>query len=370
MRVRVVGFVQTIAASLTLAAMQAAQASDMPDQSDLETGIELSSELQGELESEGAVTNYELEASWNVDATLALADRLRLVSEMKFIARTLREENYEEHTLGVEFDDFYLLYQKDSWGLIAGRFTPTFGLVNEQLAGLFSDYFTSDYELEDRLGLAASLNLRGADLGQMEVQLATFMADRTILSGSLTNHATFLSHSDGGPSNTRGLESYSIAITGSQIPSLPGTSYFFGLQSQAPGVDSDLRTRGATAGFNVDLKLESSVFQNAQALVEFAHIQNLESEMMDRNYGTLGLTFQSDSWTSTLAATLVGTSGADAEYRGMDWFVQLALEYDFDDDASLELSLAQKSESGRGGLLAGFKWTKYFSEFQGDFFGQ
>jgi hypothetical protein len=136
---------------------------------------------------------------------------------------------------GLYAEELYLALPAGGAEIRAGKINLDFGLANDEAPGLFGDEFPGEYELTERIGMAAELPL-GSGAAGPALTAAVFLADTTPLSDSLFTRRGRLHERDGGVSNTGAPQSFLLGLDGAA----GATGYSAGLRYQtAPGGEAD-----------------------------------------------------------------------------------------------------------------------------------
>ncbi|MEM7621269.1 MAG: hypothetical protein AAF228_12585 [Pseudomonadota bacterium] len=190
---------------------------------------------------------------------------------------------FEDH--GLYAEELYGKFVFDNVSVFGGKFNPAFGVAWDAAPGIYGADFAEDYELTERVGFGASLEVEKTPFGKMEFVGSVYQADRSFLSDSAFTNRGQVSLSDGGVSNTDGLESFALAINGSELPGLADVEYNIGYRYQEAG-EGDLSDEdGFVAGLKGTEKFKSVTLE---WLTEFAYLDNAEGTNDELYYYTVG----------------------------------------------------------------------------------
>lgn len=217
-------------------------------------------------------------------------------------------ENRFFRSHGIYLEELYLKYEgrlvSDGpsalkfrvWG---GKFGPNFGTAWDAAPGIYGVDFAEDYEIAERLGFGGALILDHAALGMHTLSASTFVLDRSVLSGSAITKRMRTTLADGGPSNTRGLESFHVTLEGEKLPGLEGLTYHVSFIRQ--GVRGGANERGVALALGYEGALSGFTIK---PIVEYVHIFNADGVSgQGRNYLTTGFSVAMDGWEFALSHT-------------------------------------------------------------------
>jgi hypothetical protein len=249
-------------------------------------------------------------------------------------------------------ESLYLYYKEEAFTLFAGKYNPAFGtLWSEDLPGIYTTEFTSAYQIEEGIGVGGTYVLPILGYGEHELGASLFMFDNTFVGTSGPVRPAFgafdtarpgrLHFRDGGPGNTRGPTSFTVTLTGGDMPQLPGVSYNLGFLRFARGSDDPLAepsrdVYGFVAGMQYTRRLSPEL--RVIAAAEGAWFWNL-NQGEDANGTTvfgrqrlltvLGALEIDEHWMLSASTTLrtdsVNAIGLPADRT--DWLIAAAVEY-------------------------------------------
>ena len=246
-------------------------------------------------------------------------------------------------------------WETDSFFALAGKFGPNFSIAYDAAPGIYgTELAEDDIELSERLGFSAGvafgesgipLGIEG--IGRQELSASVFVADTSFLSNSVFEERGQLNRDEGGPSNTRGFESFTLALDGYDFPQAEGLRYQLAVAKQ--GVDTvldddgneidntaDEYRFGAAAEWAIGVTEDITV----TPLLEYVHFWNgggIDGE--DRDYVTASTLFEYQNWNLALAYTgrfIENDEGEDID----DFQFQVSAGYTF--DFGLEASIGWK----------------------------
>lgn len=259
---------------------------------------------------------------------------------------------------GLYAEEFYAAFQIGRVKVIGGKYNASFGQAWDVAPGIYGTDFAEDYELAERVGVAAEVETRQTALGKMTLRGNAFQLDRSFLTHSAFNDRGSVSLADGGVSNTDGLDSFSVTLDGTDIPGIKGLNYHLGYRSQRRGVTDAADERGYVAALFGEREFGNKTFS---WIAEFAHLDNAEGTMDDLNYLTLGgaLTF-GRKYNISLSATdrardVVG--GADLD----DYTVQISAGKEFENGWTADIGYKNFVDADVENHTIGLLFTKPFA---------
>ena len=189
--------------------------------------------------------------------------------------------------LGAYTEEIYARFTLGQIGVNVGKYGPAFGRAWYTAPGLYGDAFAEDYELAERVGLAVTYDRSISLLGDIKLVASAFKLDDTALSRSIFTGRGKISRSDGGASNTGGLESFALDAQFSDIMN-SGVGFNFGyrLQAKGSGPDDIDNEQGFVLGANGEHDFKNAKFE---WLVEGARLNNFEASSSDVDIITAGM---------------------------------------------------------------------------------
>lgn len=185
----------------------------------------------------------------------------------------------EDH--GLYAEELFFAHDFGAAEVVVGKFNPAFGFAWDAAPGIYGVDFAEDYEITEKLGGAIMVPF-AAGGGEHALTFAAFQADRTLLSDSIGEERGQTSLPQGGVSNTSGLESFLLALTGE----FGSTSYNVGVQHQARGRGDAADQTGAVIG--VSHTVEAGSFP-LELLVEVAWFDGFDGTRNSATYATFGV---------------------------------------------------------------------------------
>jgi hypothetical protein len=259
----------------------AAQSQDASSPFSAEFSVELQSDFTVDSSAPGGEINNTfatIEGALSFAFTSRTSINSTLVLEQ--ITAPTSDSVLEDH--GLYAEELYFAHDFGASQIVLGKFNPAFGIAWDAAPGIYGVDFAEDYEITERIGAGLVIPFT-AGQGEHELSLAIFNADRSILSESLGENRGRTNQSDGGVSNTSGLESFAISLSGT----FGATGYNLGLQSQARGVgDAEDQTgivgglshEFATGSLPVTLLAELAYFNHFDGTADSATIATFAAE--------------------------------------------------------------------------------------------
>ncbi len=257
---------------------------------------------------------------------LEFTDRFKIDSEIRLETTSLPTENRRFEDEGIFVRKLWFQYDPtDDLSLLAGKITPRFAIASLVTPGMFGNNYNKEIELIERIGFEAQYTFDAGSAGMHTLSGSTFFDDTSVLSESLGNNRGQTSLSDGGASNTESFESFTLALSGQEITSLPGFRYQVGLIHEAAGRgDADDENGFVVAA---DWTRRFTEDTSLMAIAEVAPIWNFEGSADDVLYTSAGLVLRSGRWLGVVSGTyrLRDLSGG-GEWN--DYSLQTTVEYE------------------------------------------
>lgn len=288
-----------------------------------------------------------------VRATPALSLQTSLVAEDVKDPRPGQNRYFED--VGVYVETLGLVYQSGALTLFAGKFNPTFGVAWDLAPGIYGADLADDYELTERIGFGGAATLDAGALGRHTLTGQTFYLDTSVLSQSWGTQRGRTREGDGGVSNTKSLESFSVTLDGEVPRTLDGLRYQLGVERQRQGRTESHDEWGLAAAVYGAFELAEDV--DIEPVLEWVWIRNLEGEPNTVTYATAGAALYIGPWnvavSSTNRATHPKGGGAFS-----DPLFQISAGYEFDNGFSLNVGFVSFQDEGVGtnaiGLLLAY----------------
>lgn len=257
---------------------------------------------------------------------------------------------------GIYFEQLFVQYEGDGFGIIAGKFNPVFGVAWDKAPGIYGVDFAEDYELAERVGFGANVTLGGEAAGEHTLSAATFFADTSFLSQSTITGRGETRGGSGGPSNTEDLSSFSLSLDSESVPALGGIGYTLGVAHQAAGEgDTDDETAYVVGAFT---SFELSEDLTFEPLIEWVHLDHAGASIADTDYLTLSGALLHGPW--NLSASYTGRS-TDPNTAGTpdvdDTLYQLSAGYEFENGFTADLGYRFAEEAAIDTHVIGVLFT-------------
>lgn len=237
---------------------------------------------------------------------------------------------------GAYAEQLYATVAFDPLFVYGGKIHPRFGRAWNDTPGVFGTDFAEDYELVEKLGVGAAVDMRW--MGLHTLSFEAFAADTSFLSDSIFARPKItdpdvlrpgrLHRDDGGVSNTGTPNNYAIALSGRTIPGMTGFTYNVGWAIQR-GSDAvhELTERSFVVGAQWELPVTSRV--TAVPIFEYAHVNNQGGADVRADYVTAAVAFElGQGWSASLNATVKPVDDRDNVDRRTDHLFGASLGYD------------------------------------------
>ncbi|MCZ6860163.1 MAG: hypothetical protein O7I42_07780 [Alphaproteobacteria bacterium] len=250
---------------------------------------------------------------------------------------------------GLYIEESYLQYKaylRKSEGsafairIYGGKITPNFGSAWDVAPGIFGTDFAEDYELTERIGFGGAVTWESGAFGNHTLSASTFVLDRTILSEALITRRPRTLLADGGPSNTKGLRSFAVALDGENIPGLKGLAYHIAFVKQ--GMRGAPAERGFAVGLTHSFEAGNVTIKPIFEIVNFWNTGGATDT--DTLYLTSGVSVERGGWHTSLSGTLRSTSMAGAG-KVRDTLIQVSGGYKFHNGFGIELGYSHRNET-------------------------
>jgi hypothetical protein len=262
---------------------------------------------------------------------------------------------FEDH--GLYAETLSVAVTIDRLTAFAGKINPSFGIAWDAAPGIYGADFAEDYELTERIGGGVEIDL-GFGAGEHVLTANAFFADTTFLSRSVFTDRGRTRLSDGGPNNTESLESFSLTLDGSDLPSLPGVAYHIGLRRQARGVGNPSSETGIVAGIVKEFELADD--QVIEMIAEAAYFGNFDADANDRFYATLGGAYIRGPWNAAISYTLRDISGGGAGTNFADHLLQVSAGREVAYGVTLDVGYKYAREGDVDSHTVGFLLARAF----------
>ncbi|MFO1189593.1 MAG: hypothetical protein U1E97_08450 [Alphaproteobacteria bacterium] len=215
---------------------------------------------------------------------------------------------FEDH--GLYAEEAYMRFVEDDLTLLAGKFTPRFGMAWSDAPGIWGrDVAERNYKFIERVGLGGAHELDLKEHGVHTISASTFFLDTSPAYQSLgrARAPATRGRADGGVSNTGRLNSFAIAYDVEKIEALPGLKAHAGYIDLARGRDGTADQRGGVMGALYELPLNDALVW--VPLAEYALFRNVDGAAgQDRGIATVSSNIiLRDTWNLALVASRTAT---------------------------------------------------------------
>jgi len=282
-----------------------------------------------------------------------------LVFEPVLDPKPFKDRTFGDH--GLYAENLFVQFERGPFGFIAGKFNPSFGIAWDAAPGVYGVDFAEDYEIAERLGGGITLT-HEADGSKHVFQANIFRADTTFLSNSAFTKRGRIHLGDGGASNTKWPESFSLTLDGEQVAAMPGFAYHLGVRHQAKG-DGDVKNEfGVVVGAQQEINLGEG--QSLTLLAEGVHLDNAEAGPDDVFYLTGSGEFITGPWSASVAHTWRHTDVSGASNIN-DHQTQVSAGYEVPDGplqgVGFNIGYKHVEEAGVKSHVLGFLVVKEFN---------
>ncbi|MEM9212699.1 MAG: hypothetical protein AAGA63_14555 [Pseudomonadota bacterium] len=284
------------------------------------------------------------------------SERFRFITETRVETimppdtdRVFEDEGYFSRILLAEYSI------TDRLSVHAGKMTPSFALASFVTPGMYGNSYNREIELIERIGVGGAYVFGEGASGQHTLTFNTFFDDTTVFSESLGNNRGRNSRSDGGASNTEGLDSFTLSLEGRDMERFPGLTYKVGLIHQARGVDGVADEQGVSVALLKNYQTLGGV--NWTLIGEVAALENFEGTADDIVYASAGLVYNKGPWTAILSGTYRPRFVADDEDFD-DYTIQTSIEFDLGKGFSLALAHEFNRDENADNKRLGFRFSK------------
>ncbi|PHS26107.1 MAG: hypothetical protein COA85_06325 [Robiginitomaculum sp.] len=265
---------------------------------------------------------------------------------------------------GLYAETLMLQYTGDNFTVFAGKIDPVFGLAWDLAPGLYGTEFAKEYQLTERVGFGADINLGGAfgagKHGEHILSASLYRSDTSFLSDSLFTRRGHVHHDDGGTANTQGLSSFAIALDGMEIPGLSGFAYHIAVRSQGSDVGNARREKGVVGGITYDHEMRAGY--EMALIAEASHIWHADGQLHHEvTIGTLGAMVSKKDWSVSadyLSRTVnnkMGLPGSPDSHQ-----IQLSVGHNLAHNLALEAGWKRISQSGSNANVFGMLFSFTF----------
>ena len=233
----------------------------------------------------GGPSNNALTTTSELFSALNFAPRLGILTHLTYapVGSPPPGENIWFKDQGLFMEEVFLQYTNDLLTLQFGKFDSDFGVAPSLAPGLYGNSIASEYQPGELLGVRAAYQLGREIYGSHYLSASLFKTDDTFLSESIFTNRGRTTSSMGGPANTSGLESFTLAYTASDVPLFgkPILNYQLAYLNMAPGEDGNAHEQGYAASIWMPIPVEGSTiatikgrYTSINPLVEYVHLEN------------------------------------------------------------------------------------------------
>ena len=193
--------------------------------------------------------------------------------------------------------------------IYGGKIHPRFGRAWDDTPGVFGTDFAEDYELVEKLGVGAAVDLRW--MGTHTVAFEAFQADTSFLSNSVFSRPKFtdpdvlrpgrLHRDDGGVSNTGKPNNYAVSLNGSVAAGARGLHLQCRLGHPTPQRPDRGRAQRAVLRRSAANGSSRHLAHHGVPIFEYAHVNNQGGADVRADYITAAVAFE-------LGSRLVGVA--------------------------------------------------------------
>ena len=246
----------------------------------------LSGEVKTELQSEWATAADDPnEERGNTFLNTELNVELQLTQHLSIEGTALLEpvrnfdpsENtyFEEEAVFIE--ELLLKYENGPWEAVAGKFNPYYKNSRDQERGIFTEEFSKEYEIIQKIGLGSSYSFQNRGMGTVTLSANAFVDDTTFL-------AKTIGHDKQDSCGTNHELSSAVLLEGYNPAAINTLYYQFGYRHlSACKLGNDNETGFlATVGNIIDFRLSERV--KTDLLTEFSYVEDFEGSNNDHQY--------------------------------------------------------------------------------------
>ena len=293
-----------------------------------------------------------IRATLNADLRLDPAWSIRTSLKFEPVIRTSDDRWLDGQGLWLE--EAYLDWDGDRFGAFAGKFDPSFGFAFDRAPVMFGRRLVEEYETAEKIGAGSRIKWRDGGGGRHALVASVFFQDSTPLSQSAFYRPRFgdprafrpgrIRESDGGPSNTRSLESFTLTAVGQALGGPLDLRYSVGWRRQRQGATETRDEDGLVAGAEWTWRLGGGV--TLTPLVEYARFQDFEGADRTGQFLTGVAVFAMDGWSLATSATWKRVEDHATDSARDDHVAMVALGYTWPNGIGAEIGW--KTERIRG----------------------
>jgi hypothetical protein len=272
-------------------------------------------------------------------------------------------ENEFFKNMGVTINDLNYLYTAEKYWFRIGKYQIPFGQASNVAPGLYTGDVVGDYDFDGYIGGVFAYRINAGELGIFQPTVGTHFVDTTLLSKTYFQGGVRTKESDGGPANTESLESYSLVLDWSAIPSFYNlqmqAGYIFNAKGEGDEKSEDAYTVSAQYFFtpssnNLLGPQLSGHFFAIVPFVEYVKFDNKDGVAgAKETYLTTSLTANYGQWSLGLTRTEIDASGTGGGGPD-DYLNELSVQYTFIDLISLQVGVGNMRTDGDKAKVFGF----------------
>ena len=237
-----------------------------------------------------------------------------------------------------------LEYRGEGFSVMGGKFNPVFGLDEHDAVGLYGYQIIDAYRISGRVGVAGTFVLVDGGYGRHQLGASLFMLDTSPLSQTWITRNEQVKRSDGGVSNTGDLSSWTLILTGDELP-LEGFSYGLGAAEQAKGVDNTHDEERWWLAMQQRFHVSD---WSGRAIFEIMDIDHLNGEAAhDRRYTTAGLSFEKGHWIVGGSYTKIDNSAAETDENHDGHILQASVGYRVQPGVTIEFGFKDSEQDNQ-----------------------
>ena len=280
-----------------------------------------------------------------------------------------KEQFLSDHELYAE--ELFGRWNNELVNVRFGKFAQNFARGWYLTPGLYGQDFAGDYGLAETVGADAQFDLGFPSAGLHQVSISTFMVDRSFLSQSLIYNRGQVHYQDGGPANTKGLDSFVMSYDATNVPVGPhaALNYQLSAATLGGGLGADGAERRYSAGADVNVPLFGGTigqtlhgrFNELRVFGEVVHYDRADGvNGRHRNYATGAVELVNGPWVLDLAAT-------DRWMKDVmsptvhDTMRTISIGYSLPSDTSVALGVSRETVDGDKGVIVGLSISQTFT---------
>ena len=261
---------------------------------------------------------------------------------------------------GLYVDELLLTYRDGDAYLYGGFMVPKFARAWEA-PGVFSMDLSEQYPMYDRLIVGGEYTYDLKEGGQHTVGSYAFAANTTIFSNSTLQERGRKHSSDGGLSNTGGLDSYAFTLEGENMKMLPGVGYFAHYARQEASDKEQSDESRFALGLTHNAKLTDTI--SAETLLEFVRLDDAAGNEGHRHeFETAVIKFTRGKWNSVVGYTMLEKAQGGITRNEEEAF-QISFGREIGNGLSADLGWKILDQDGKDEQVVGLVFT-YAKDFE------